>query len=277
MSTQPPDWLGAFRRAAETQREVFGEVTGIRGRTVYDGIGEGGDATLIIDHRCEDAVFEELEQLAEDGHAFVAISEERGEVTFNGGSETHVVIDPIDGSMNARRTIPTHCFCVAVASGPSMADVELGFVHDFGTGEEFVARAGAGAELNGQRIRAAGPEGHGLEVVGLESGKPEWISPIVDGLHGKAHRVRVIGTIAVTMAYVACGRLDAMMTARPCRSVDAAASQLIVREAGGVVTFEGHELHEAPLDLDARYRVAAATERAFLDTVLDAQGTAADG
>jgi myo-inositol-1(or 4)-monophosphatase len=277
MSAQPPDWLGAFRRAADAQREVFEEVTGIHGRTVYDGIGVGGDATLIIDHRCEDAVFAELERLAGDSHAFVAISEERGEVTFNGGSETHVVIDPIDGSMNARRTIPTHSFCVAVAAGPSMADVELGFVHDFGTGEEFVARAGAGAELNGEPIRAAGPEGHGLEVVGLEAAKPEWVSPVIAGLHGKAHRVRVIGTIAVTMSYVACGRLDAMAAVRRCRSVDAAASQLIVREAGGVVVFEGHELDDAPLHLDARYRVAAATEPAFLDTVLEALRSSPDG
>ena len=55
------------------------------------------------------------------------------------------MIDPIDGSLNTRRTIPAHCLSVAVASGPSMADVEWGFVHEFGTGEEYVARRGSGA------------------------------------------------------------------------------------------------------------------------------------
>ena len=125
-------------------------------------------------------------------------------------------------------------------------------------------------------IAAIGPEGHGLEVVGLESAKPEWVSPIVEALHGEVQRIRVIGTIAMTMAYVACGRLDAMASARSCRSVDAAASQLIVREAGGVVEFEGLALDETPLDLDARYRVAAATEPAFLETITGAQAAIED-
>lgn len=276
MSAQPADWLSAFRRAAAAQRAILDEVAGIAGRTVYDGIGEGGDASLVIDRRSEEAVFEELEQLAEDGTAFTAISEERGEVPFNGGSETRIVIDPIDGSMNARRTLPTHALSIAVAEGSSMAEVELAFVYDFGAGEEFVARRGMGAELGGRSIAATGPEGHGLEVIGLESAKPEWVSPIVEALHGEVQRIRVIGTIAMTMAYVACGRLDAMASARSCRSVDAAAAQLIVREAGGVVEFEGFALDETPLDLNARYRVAAATEPSFLETITAAQATIAD-
>jgi myo-inositol-1(or 4)-monophosphatase len=47
----------------------------------------------------------------------------------------------------------------------------------------------------------------------------------------------VVGSIAITAAYVAAGRFDAMLSLRPCRSVDAAAAQLIVREAGGLVSF----------------------------------------
>lgn len=276
MSAQPPDWIGAFRRAAAVQREILDEVRGIAARTEYDGIGEGGDAALVIDRRSEDAVFAELDLIAQAGLAFTAISEERGEIDFNGGSETRVVIDPIDGSMNARRTMPTHALSVAVAEGPTMADVELAYVHDFGSGEEFTARRGEGAKLGERPIRAAGPEGHGLEVVGLESAKPAWVAPIIEALRDEVHRLRVVGTIAMTMAYVGCGRMDAMASARSCRSVDAAASQLIVREAGGLVAFEGFKLDQASLDLDARYRVAAATEPEFLETVLRAQSAIAD-
>ena len=68
----------------------------------------------------------------------------------------------------------------------------------------------------------------------------------------------MVGSIAITAAYVAAGRLDGMLSLRPCRSVDAAAAQLIVREAGGVVAFGDLELSEADLGLDARYPIAAA-------------------
>ena len=68
--------------------------------------------------------------------------------------------------------------------------------------------------------------------MGLESAEPGWILPAVEALRGKAFRVRSIGAIAITLAYVAAGRLDGMLTARVCRSVDAAGGQLIARGQG---------------------------------------------
>ena len=65
------------------------------------------------------------------------------------------MIDPIDGSLNARRTLPSFALSVAVASGPSMADVEFGFVHDFGAGEEFIA--GARARRHASTARSCSP------------------------------------------------------------------------------------------------------------------------
>ena len=115
------------------QQELYERTAGSPARTEYAGIGEGGDRSLVIDRQAEDIVFAELEALHATGAEFVAISEERGEVAFgDGGAEARVVIDPIDGSLNARRTIPSFALSVAVASGPSMADVDLGYVWDFG-------------------------------------------------------------------------------------------------------------------------------------------------
>lgn len=260
-----------MRNAVAAQRELFAETPTIAGRTVYEGIGEGGDHTLALDRRCEDVVFVELEKLHAAGAKFTAISEERGEVVFGDGSARWwVIVDPIDGSMNFRRTIPSHSLSVAVASGPTMADVEWGLVHDFGADDEFLAVQGQGASLNGTPIKAEGP-GYGLEAIGLESADPVRIAPIVDALQGKAYRVRSIGSIAITLAYVAAGRLDAMLSARGCRSVDAAAAQLIAREAGAEVKFAGMELSEATLDLDARYQVAAGLNPEFLATALEVQ------
>ncbi len=251
------DWLGICRRVVAAQRSVFEEVRGIQARTVYEGIGEGGDRTLAIDRRCEDAVFAELESLAGGGASFVAVSEERGEVSFGSGGPARVVIDPIDGSLNARRTLPSHSLSIAVASGPSMAAVELGYVYDFGAGEEFVAKRGAGATLDGERIRVTA-DGGKLELVGLEAAEPGQALGAIESLTGEVYRLRVVGSIAISAAYVAAARFDAMLSLRPCRSVDAAAAQLIVREAGGAVAFGDLALDEAGLGLDARYPIAVA-------------------
>lgn len=270
MDVLSADWPAICRRIVAAQRPIFEQARTSEERTVYEGIGEGGDRTLVIDRRCEDVVFAELEKLAEEGASFVAVSEERGEVTFGSGGQRRVVIDPIDGSLNARRTIPSFAVSIAVSSGPSMADVEFGFVHDFGADEEFVASRGAGAQLNGSPTRVSA-EAEPLEVVGVESAEPEWSLPAFEALAGKVFRLRVVGAIAISAAYVAAGRFDAMLSLRSCRSVDAAAAQLIVREAGGEVAFGGGELSEAMLDLESRYPMAAGNGESGLATVRAAQ------
>jgi myo-inositol-1(or 4)-monophosphatase len=267
-----PDWTSACRRMVDVQRELFAATPTIEGRTVYDGRGEGGDRSLVIDRAAEDAVFAELERIHADGHAFTAISEERGTVEFGEGSQTRVVIDPIDGSLNARRTLPAHSLSIAVASGTSMEDVTYGYVYDFGSGDEFVATAGQGARLNGAELRAEGP-GYGLELVGLEAAKPERVLPMIAELAGKAYRIRVVGSIAITVCWVAAGRLDGMLTGRACRSVDAAAAQLIASEAGAAVEFSGHE-GKADLGLAARYHVSAALDEEMLETLRPVQALA---
>lgn len=254
------DWLGICRRAVAAQREIFSAVQGIEARTVYEGVGEGGDRTLVIDRRCEDIVFAELETLAAQGASFVAVSEERGEVEFGEGGSARVVIDPIDGSLNARRTLPSHSLSIAVARADSMAEVEFGYVYDFGADEEFAARRGEGAMLGGEPIHV-GPDGDQLEVLGLEAAEPEHAASALAALNGRVYRIRVVGSIAITAAYVAAGRFDAMIGLRPCRSVDAAAAQLIVREAGGEVSFADGPLQAAPLGLGVRYAFAAAAGR----------------
>jgi myo-inositol-1(or 4)-monophosphatase len=264
------DWEGLCRRAVAAQRRIFEEARGVEARSEYAGRGEGGDWALVIDRRCEDAVFDELEKLAAAGSSFLAVSEERGEVRFGEGGPLRVVIDPIDGSLNARRTIPSHCLSIAVADGPGMGDVSFGYVYDFGAGEEFIATAGGGATLDGHPIRALGSE-NGLELVGIEAAKPELALPAVAALRGQVYRLRGIGSIAISLAYVAAGRLDGMLGLRPCRSVDAAAGQLIAREAGARVRFDGTELDRADLGIEARYPIAAAAGLEGLETLVAAQ------
>lgn len=270
MDVLSADWPAICRRIVAAQRPIFERAKTSEERTVYEGVGEGGDRTLVIDRECEDVVFAELERLAQGGASFIAVSEERGEVSFGAGGEHRVVIDPIDGSLNARRTIPSFAVSIAVSSGTSMADVEFGFVHDFGADEEFMARRGEGATLDGEPARVS-PPAEPLEVVGIESAEPEWSLPALEALAGKVFRLRVVGAIAISAAYVAAGRFDAMLSLRACRSVDAAAAQLIVREAGGEVAFGAGELSEAMLDLDSRYPMAAASSADGLEAMRSAQ------
>ena len=261
-----PDWLGAARRAAQAMSAMLAEHPTIAERVVETGErGEGGDRTLEIDAAAERAVFAELERLHDEGARFTVVSEERGTVDY-GDRGVIVVVDPIDGSMNAKRGMPHHALSIAVAEGPTMADVVFGYVRDFGPAEEWVAWRAGGAELNGVRLDPALGErrtGDGkLELVGIESADPRWIRDSVDALVQTSHRLRAIGTIASTLCQVAGARLDGMTTLRNCRSVDAAAAQLIVREAGGHVAFTAcSDPLGAPLDLLPHSPVVAARTR----------------
>jgi myo-inositol-1(or 4)-monophosphatase len=267
-----PDWLGACRRASAAIRAMLADRPTIAERVKETGTrGEGGDRTLLIDEAAEDVVFAELQALHDAGARFCAISEERGVVDF-GSDALRVVIDPIDGSVNAKRGLPHFALSLAVAEGPTMADVVFGFVQDFGPEEEWVARRGEGATLDGHRLDPSlgerrTPDGK-LEVLGVESADPRWVVQSADALAETAHRLRAIGAIAVSLCQVAAARFDAMASLKRCRAVDAAAAQLIVREAGGHVAFIAYEDPlAAPLDLEPRSPVIAARTPEGLEAV----------
>src|SRR5919197_5010610 len=144
------DWLGACRSAAQGLRDVLVDPPTSRERVVETGErGKGGDRTLVIDAAAEDAVFGQLDRLSADGARFTAVSEERGYVDY-GDRDVLVVIDPIDGSMNAKRGLTHHALSIAVATGPTMADVLFGYVYDLGPGEEW----------RGPHRRRARPQAH---------------------------------------------------------------------------------------------------------------------
>jgi myo-inositol-1(or 4)-monophosphatase len=263
-----PDWLGAARRSATALRAMLATRTTVAERVIETGTrGEGGDKTLEIDALAEEAVLAELSLLHDAGARFTVISEEAGTVDF-GGDGVLVVVDPIDGSLNAKRGLPHHCVSIAVADGPTMADVTFGFVQDFGPDEEWVAWRGRGATLNGLPLDPAVTERRWaadgkLELVGFESADPRWVLQSAEGLVQVAHRLRAIGTIAAALCQVAGGRFDGMLTLKGCRAVDAAAAQLVVREAGGHVAFTAFEDPlAAPLDLLPHSPVVAARSEA---------------
>lgn len=261
------DWLGFCRRAAGAARDAVHAYATTAERGVETGRGEGGDTAYVIDRAAEDAVFAEIEGL---GVPVLAVSEERGEVQIAGGSEMRIVIDPVDGSLNAKRGLPFACVSIAVASGPRMGDVEVGWVAELDPrisvgdeprpGRDWWALKGEGAFRDGEPLPPLQPGP--LEVLGIETARPELVAAAAPAIQAvQARRIRALGSVAMTLCLVAAGQLDGMLSLRPIRSVDAAAAQLLVTEAGGAVAFPAAD----DLSLEMRSPVLAARDQELLE------------
>jgi myo-inositol-1(or 4)-monophosphatase len=263
------DWLDVSRLCVEDIRGVLERLPTREEREPVLGLGEGGDETTAIDAAAEDAVVERLSATGED---LVLVSEELGLRTFGAGGLTRVILDPIDGSVNAKRGIPFFSFSLAVAEGLTMADVDFAYVYDFGTGEEWTAERGGGAFLDGRRLGDVQPKDT-VEILSFEGTTTSAIAERVGGVVGLAGRVRVMGSLALSLCHLAAGRVDAVCSLKEARSVDIAAAQLLVRECGlAIELFDEPPFDLAPLDLVTRSRVAAARTPEIVAAVAAALG-----
>src|SRR5262249_26507837 len=180
------------------------------------------------------------------------------EIGIRGDGPVTVLVDPIDGSQNAERAIPYFALCVAVAEGGrTMDDVVFGFVHDFGSDEEWTAVKGGGAFLNGNPL--TGTPKDTIEFLSLEATKASLVLDRLEKLAPLTDRVRVMGAQAITFCHLAAGRTDAVACLKPSRAVDFAASQLLIRERGfAIQAVAGPPVPEVPLALEGPARVVAA-------------------
>jgi myo-inositol-1(or 4)-monophosphatase len=245
------DWLALCREAVVDVRHVLAELPTRADREPVVGAGEGGDETTAIDQAAERAVLARFDGV--DDVTFVS-----EEVGILGDGRVHVVIDPIDGSLNAKRGIGFFALSVAVASGPAMGDVEFGFVHDFGTEEEWTATRGEGAFLNGHLLDGERPKDR-IEILSFEATRTASVAEKAAAVVDLAYRLRIMGSLALSLCHLAAGRVDAVCSLKPARSVDIAAAQLLVRERGlAIDLFEDPPFDAAPLDVQGRSRVVAA-------------------
>jgi len=216
------------------------------------GVGMGGDDTTAIDAEVERAVVARFDA-TDDG--FTLVSEELG---VRKGGDTWVVLDPIDGSINAKRGLPFFSISVAVAEGGTMDDVVFGYVYDFGSGEEWVAERGGGARLNDAPLSGDPPKDR-IELLALEATRTDLVAQHAPQLVGLVHRLRIFGSLALSLCHLADGRVDAVCSLKGARSVDIAAAQLLVRARGyAIELYERPPFGSAPLDLEGRSRVVAA-------------------
>jgi len=248
-------WLEACRAAAGDVRGVLAALPTRFEREPVLRLGEGGDETTAVDGAAEEAVVARLAQVTE---GFTLVSEELGEATYGSGGPWRVVVDPIDGSLNAKRGIPFFSLSVAVAEGPAMGDVVFGYVYDFGSGEEWTAMRAGGAFLDGRPLGGVRPKDE-IEILSFEATTTAEVAERAAVVAGAAHRLRIMGSLALSLCHLAAGRVDGVCSLKPARSVDIAAGQLLVRECGlAIDLFEDPPFLAAPLDLIGRSRVVAA-------------------
>lgn len=250
-------WLEVCRAAAADIRGVLDDLPTRAEREPVLATGVGGDDTTAIDDAAERAVVARLEELHRGGEDFLLVSEELGMRAF-GESERRVVVDPIDGSVNAKRGLRHFCLSIGVSDGPAMGDVFFGYLYDFGSGEEWTATKGGGAQLDGRPLGDVRPKDK-VEILALEGTLSASIADKAEALVGYAHRFRIFGSLALSLCQLAAGRVDAVCSLRDARAVDVAAAQLVVQECGLPIGFaDAGPWEVAPLDTAPRSLVVAA-------------------
>lgn len=213
-----------------------------------------------VDRDAEDIIvrtirrtFPDHEFLGEEGH------------TASQGADYLWVIDPLDGTRNYTLGIPFFCVSIALTvKGQTM----LGVIYDPERGETFSAEAGKGTHLNGAKVhftRKASME-QAIAYVGFlpaeKPDNPRLGLPMLMRLWPSIAAVRNMGSAALSLAYVACGRLDIAYHDQ-LNAWDMLAGALLIEEAGGIVTdFAGR-----PMSVASR-NIIAANNPAFHEPVL---------
>ena len=248
-------WLRCTQGMVDAGRVAVEPLVGTAAGRAPLGRGAGGDVTVRLDEAAEDAMLAVLAASAPAPYRLVA--EEAGIRETEPDAHWHVVVDPVDGSLNAKRGLGVYSGVVAVADGPRLGDVCVGLIADFARHDQFAAVRGAGVQLS-QRSAAATLGGQ-IELVLFDVGRPGSQRLAMSDLlelapdSGVEMRVRLLGSQALCLCYLAAGAADVLFSAIHARAVDIAAGLLILAESGGGAASLGSTpIGEHPLDLERR-------------------------
>jgi myo-inositol-1(or 4)-monophosphatase len=224
----------AARRAGRSLKRDLGEIEHLQ-------VSLKGPANFVslADKRAEEMLFDDLAK-ARPGYGF--IGEEGG--PREGADKSHTwIVDPLDGTTNFLHGIPQFAISIALQRETTLI---AGVIYNPANDEIYIAERGKGAFLNDQRIRVAGRRkldecviACGLPHIGR--GDHELSREEMAAIQTKVAGLRRFGAASLDMAFVAAGRLDGYWE-RNLQQWDIAAGQIILREAGGIVTgIEGHD------------------------------------
>jgi myo-inositol-1(or 4)-monophosphatase len=241
------------------------------GRVQFE-VGAGGDTTMELDRAAEAVVFAELESLAGRGERFSVLSEEAGLRSF-GGNYPLVLVDPVDGSLNAKQGIPLFGLMLAVLDGPSIDDTFAGYVLNLNNDETWTAIRKQGVWRSGVPLAVIPRQDpKRIQILGLES-SPRSIAtarPLVE----RSSKIRILGSMALSIAHTASGGFDVFCAPMPVRAFDMAASLLLLAEVGGVATdMQGKPIGPLPASLDSRTTLLCAPTAVLHEEALKILGT----
>jgi myo-inositol-1(or 4)-monophosphatase len=190
------------------------------------------DFVTRIDKEAEQAIISKIQQSFPE-HSFVG--EEGGVV--EGDNDFKWIIDPLDGTTNFIKGIPHFAVSIALMH---KGRLDQAVVFDPIRGELFTASKGAGAQLNGFRIRASKAKELDQSILATafpfkdKTSLPAFMDSF-GKIFAQAGDVRRCGSAALDLAYVAAGRYDGYWESA-IKPWDIAAGELLVRESGGLVT-----------------------------------------
>ncbi len=235
-------------------------------------MGADGTPTKFIDLVAEEKVVEILEDTEKP---VTLISEEIGELKIGkGSSEAVFVVDPLDGTRNALKKIPAYGISIAIAdpSGLSnnindlhkltISDIELGLVKNFATNDIYTAQKGHGAYLNGKSIQPSIQSSVSGSSIGAYIYRAEMSK--INKLCKTVGSMRILGSVAIELCYVADGTYDAFLDVRGnLRIVDISAAKLIIEESNGIVTNENCKPLESGLNVIDRTSIIASCNKKY--------------
>jgi myo-inositol-1(or 4)-monophosphatase len=184
------------------------------------------------DHASEKAIFDVIKN---DFPDHFILSEEAGEIVMD--SSYKWIIDPIDGTINFANGIPICCISIGLEHN---GKIIMGAVYNPLMNEFFIAEKGKGATLNDKNISVSNKTAvvnsclvTGFPYTYLDA--PNGPLQVFEKLIRKGVPVRRLGSAAIDLCWVACGRFDGFYEHK-LQAWDSAAGFLMVEEAGGKVT-----------------------------------------
>jgi myo-inositol-1(or 4)-monophosphatase len=231
----------AALRAGAIQLEHYGQDVKVEKKGDIDLVTE-------VDHACEAAILEVIRDRFPE-HDILAEESDSART----GSRYVWIVDPLDGTTNFAHSYPMFSVSIALTvDGESVVGVVFDPLRD----ELFTAERGAGAHLNGKRLKVTGEDRliQSLIITGfpydLHERLVERLTPFIRVM-GRARAVRRAGSAAIDLSYVAAGRADGFWEA-VLKPWDMAAGRLMVEEAGGRVTrFDGSKVTVGPDEIAA--------------------------